>query len=123
MPNISTIDELKKQEEYTDMLKDILFMRYDNNQPKAHVRTYGCQQNVADSEKIKGMLEKMGCELTENTEDADIIIFNTCAVREHAEDRVGGAVAATDVILVPLLFVGQLPEVRHALLGERQTAP
>lgn len=85
---------LKKQDEYTDMLKDILYMRYNNNQPKAFVHTYGCQQNVADSEKLKGMLEKMGCMLTEKKEEADIIIFNTCAVREHAEDRVFGNVGA-----------------------------
>ncbi len=83
---------LQKQEEYTELLRDILPLRYDREHPKAFVHTYGCQQNVADSEKIKGMLEKMGCELTENKEEADIILFNTCAVREHAEDRVFGNV-------------------------------
>ncbi len=86
--------EFVRQEEYTEILKDILFIRANNKQPQALVRTYGCQQNVADSEKLKGMLEKMGCALTENEEDADIIIFNTCAVREHAEDRVFGNVGA-----------------------------
>ncbi len=85
---------LKEQKEYTELLKDILYIRYNNRQPKAFVRTYGCQQNVADSEKLKGMLESMGCELTEVKEEADIIIFNTCAVREHAEDRVFGNVGA-----------------------------
>lgn len=91
---INTVPELERQEEYTELLKDILFIRANNQQPKALVRTYGCQQNVADSEKLKGMLEKMGCALTEKEEDADIIIFNTCAVREHAEDRVFGNVGA-----------------------------
>ncbi len=82
------------QEEYTDLLKDILSARYQRAQPLAFVHTYGCQQNVADSEKLKGMLLQMGCALTESKEDADIIIFNTCAVREHAEDRVFGNVGA-----------------------------
>ena len=85
---------LVKQDEYTDMLRDLLSLRYDREHPKAFVHTYGCQQNVADSEKLKGMLEGMGCELTEEKEEADIIIFNTCAVREHAEDRVFGNVGA-----------------------------
>ena len=92
MNDIKTENELKKQEEITDMLKDILYIRYGNRQPLAFVHTYGCQQNVADSEKLKGMLIKMGCEMTEDKEQADIIIFNTCAVREHAEDRVFGNV-------------------------------
>ena len=53
--------------------------------PKAHIRTYGCQQNEADSERIAGMAAEMGYTLTENVEEADLIIVNTCAVREHAE--------------------------------------
>ncbi len=89
-----TYEMPEKQKEYADMLRDILYIRANNNTPKAFVRTYGCQQNVADSEKLKGMLEQMGCELTEEKEEADIIIFNTCAVREHAEDRVFGNVGA-----------------------------
>ncbi len=91
---INTQKTLEKQEEYIELLQDILYIRANNQQPKAMVRTYGCQQNVADSEKMKGMLEKMGCALTEELEEADIIIFNTCAVREHAEDRVFGNVGA-----------------------------
>lgn len=96
------------QIQYTDMLKDILFERAGGHKPLAHVRTYGCQQNVADSEKIKGMLEEMGCVLTEEPDDADIIIFNTCAVREHAEDRVFGNVGALKVLKrkKPSLLIG-----------------
>ena len=90
--NKITEAEIERQEQITDMLRDILFIRAGNQQPCAYVRTYGCQQNVADSEKLKGMLEKMGCALTEDEAKADIIIFNTCAVREHAEDRVFGNV-------------------------------
>ena len=58
--------------------------------PKALVITFGCQQNVSDSEKLKGMLIEMGYTLTDNEKQADFIIFNTCAVRGHAEDRVYG---------------------------------
>ena len=84
----------EEQTEYISLLGDILSERYHTDHPKAFVHTYGCQQNVADSEKIKGMLIEMGCELTEDKEEADIILFNTCAVREHAEDRVFGNVGA-----------------------------
>ncbi|MBQ2880978.1 MAG: tRNA (N6-isopentenyl adenosine(37)-C2)-methylthiotransferase MiaB, partial [Clostridia bacterium] len=52
---------------------------------KFFTQTFGCQQNVSDTEKIDGMLVQMGFEPTDNKEDADIIIYNTCAVREHAE--------------------------------------
>ena len=62
--------------------------------PKALVRTYGCQQNVADGERIKGMLSEMGFEFTEDEDEADFILFNTCAIREHAEDRVFGNIGA-----------------------------
>lgn len=59
-------------------------------EPKACVNTFGCQQNVSDSEHYKGMLTAMGYTITENPEEADFVLFNTCAVREHAEDRVFG---------------------------------
>ena len=52
---------------------------------KVFVQTFGCQQNEADSEKLLGMAEKMGYEKTDKPEDADLILVNTCAVREHAE--------------------------------------
>ena len=57
---------------------------------KAHTETYGCQQNVNDTERIRGMLEKAGFEFTEKAEEADLVIYNTCAVRENAEQRVFG---------------------------------
>lgn len=85
---------IMEQEEYISMLSDLLPLRSMGKVPKAHVRTYGCQQNVADSERIKGLLAEMGCEFTEDDAEADIVIFNTCAVREHAEDRVFGNVGA-----------------------------
>jgi tRNA-2-methylthio-N6-dimethylallyladenosine synthase len=58
-----------------------------------HIETYGCQMNVHDSEKVAGMLEEMGYKYTEDLEKADILLFNTCAVREHAEIRVLGRVS------------------------------
>ena len=64
------------------------------NKPLACVRTYGCQQNVADSERIKGQLQEMGFGFTDDTEKADLILFNTCAVREHAELKVYGNIGA-----------------------------
>ena len=62
--------------------------------PMAYVRSFGCQQNVNDGEKIKGVLLDAGFGLCDNVEQADLILFNTCAVREHAEDRVFGNVGA-----------------------------
>lgn len=59
---------------------------------KYFIVTYGCQMNVHDSEKIAGILETMGYTEAEKREDADIIVFNTCAIREGAEDRVFGNV-------------------------------
>ena len=56
----------------------------------AVVETFGCQQNVNDSQRLMGMLIEMGYTLTDEREEADIIIFNTCAVRENAEARVFG---------------------------------
>lgn len=62
--------------------------------PLAFVETYGCQQNSSDSEKIKGMLCDMGFDFCDNTQDADLVLYNTCAVRENAELRVFGNIGA-----------------------------
>lgn len=67
---------------------------YYETPPLAYVRSYGCQQNVNDGEKIKGVLQDVGYGLCDNVEHADLILFNTCAVREHAEQRVFGNVGA-----------------------------
>jgi len=58
-----------------------------------YVQTFGCQMNVRDSEVICGILQKEGFNLTDNPEAADIVIVNTCSVRQHAEDRVWNAIA------------------------------
>ena len=58
------------------------------------VDTYGCQQNEADSERLRGMLSRMGYVFTQNEFEADVALINTCAVREHAEMRILGNVGA-----------------------------
>ena len=60
----------------------------------AYVRSFGCQLNVSDGEKIKGLLRKMGFGFTDDESEADLIMLNTCAVRENAEDRVFGIVGS-----------------------------
>lgn len=69
-------------------------IRSRNHGRKALVETYGCQQNVNDSQRLMGMLREMGYELTENREEADLILMNTCAVRDNAEQRVFGNLGA-----------------------------
>jgi tRNA-2-methylthio-N6-dimethylallyladenosine synthase len=85
---------MAEQNEYKKKVKNIISAKFKDKQPKAFVHTYGCQGNVADSEHIKGQLIEMGYTMTQTLEEADIIIYNTCAIREHAEDRVFGNVGA-----------------------------
>ena len=66
----------------------------DIARPLAMVDTYGCQQNEADSEKLRGYLAEMGYGFTQDEFEADVVVVNTCAVREHAEMRVLGNVGA-----------------------------
>ncbi|MGN0467872.1 MAG: tRNA (N6-isopentenyl adenosine(37)-C2)-methylthiotransferase MiaB [Acutalibacteraceae bacterium] len=87
-------EELEKQEEYCQMVRTVLSSRFPLRKPKAYVHTYGCQGNVADGERIKGILVKLGYELTEDLDGADLVLYNTCAIREHAQDRVFGNVGA-----------------------------
>ncbi len=61
---------------------------------KYYIRTYGCQANVRDGETLAGMLEMMGYEKTDNEREADVLIFNTCAVRQAAEERVFGEIGS-----------------------------
>ena len=67
---------------------------YYDTPPMAYVHSYGCQQNVNDGEKLKGVLQDVGFGICDSVEQADLILFNTCAVREHAEQRVFGNVGA-----------------------------
>ena len=65
-----------------------------NRHPLAFVETYGCAQNENDSEHLKGMLSDMGYGFCDNAEDADLVLYNTCAVRENAGLRVFGNLGA-----------------------------
>lgn len=85
-------EEIKKQREYSQLVLSVNEAR--GKQPLALVRTFGCQGNISDSERIKGQLMQMGYGFTEDIEQADFVLFNTCAVREHAQDRVFGNVGA-----------------------------
>ncbi len=85
-------EEIAVQKEYAEKIR--AFYKEKGYRPKALVETYGCQQNENDSERIKGMLLEMGFSFTESRDEADLILFNTCAVREGAEMRVLGNIGA-----------------------------
>ncbi len=88
-------EEMRRyQQECSAQVREIMEIRARGPKPLASVHVFGCQQNVADAERMKGMLAEMGYGFTANDEEADLILFNTCAVREHAEDRVFGNVGA-----------------------------
>ena len=73
---------------------NVILDYYQDAPPTAFVHSFGCQQNVNDGEKILGVLVNAGYGRAAAPEEADLIIFNTCAVREHAEQRVFGNVGA-----------------------------
>ncbi len=75
-----------------EKLKEIISVKFSERQPLCFLHSFGCQQNVSDGEKIKEMLSRAGYGFTDAAENADLIIYNTCAVRENAEDRVFGAI-------------------------------
>ena len=89
-----TIDPEKIREQQAICAELFERLTADGRRPLALVDTYGCQQNEADSEKLRGYLAEMGCGFTQDEFQADVIVVNTCAVREHAEMRVLGNVGA-----------------------------
>lgn len=84
--------ELARQRGFEDKIRAMFAAREAH--PAACVDTFGCQQNVADGQKLMGMLESCGFTFTQDPGEADLVILNTCAVREHAEDRVFGNLGA-----------------------------
>ena len=76
-------EETARQKEYMDKVRALHERR--TTKPLAYVHTYGCQQNVADGERLMGMLREMGCEFTDDTKRAVIVLMNTCANRDNAE--------------------------------------
>ena len=87
MNDISKNDAKTMIRQYCDS-----FLEENGHRPMAYIYSYGCQQNVSDGEKLKGQLSLVGFEFIDDTELADMIIFNTCAVRENAENTVYGAI-------------------------------
>ena len=83
---MNTENEIEKQKEYIEKVKKI----NKNKNLKYSILTMGCQLNENDSEKLCGMLEEMGYTKTENQKEADLSLFNTCCVRENAEDKLFG---------------------------------
>ena len=83
-------EAIRRQEEFTRRIAAL--HQQKGRQPLAMVDTYGCQQNVADSQRLMGMLREMGCGFTQDAYMADIIVINTCAIRENAEKKVFGVV-------------------------------
>ena len=82
--------DIRRQREFIEKLAEI--HRREGRAPLAMVDTYGCQQNVADSQRLMGMLRDMGCGFTREAMEADIIVVNTCAIRENAEKKVFGVI-------------------------------
>ena len=90
-PKAVNEEEGKRQQEYLKQLKDLIGKRTEKNgkKPTCCVTTFGCQMNAKDSEKLVGILEEAGYEMIES-EDADFVIYNTCTVRDNANQRVYG---------------------------------
>jgi len=86
-------------------------IQHDASRPRVFIETYGCQMNVADSELIGGVLRGAGYAAAAHPEDADVILLNTCAIREHAEERVLRRLADL------ARFKHARPELRLGLLG------
>ncbi|MBO4601161.1 MAG: tRNA (N6-isopentenyl adenosine(37)-C2)-methylthiotransferase MiaB [Bacilli bacterium] len=89
LPNI--LDARKRTDKKTEYI--YLNEEYDKStfsSKKYYLRTYGCQMNVHDSEEISAHLESIGFEKTDDLENADLVILNTCAIRENAHDKLYG---------------------------------
>jgi len=80
------------------------------NKQKIYIETYGCQMNLADTEIVQGVLKRNGYEFTNDADQADVVLINTCAIREHAEERIYGRLGAFRAIKKhkPNLVVGIL---------------
>ncbi|MBR4173201.1 MAG: tRNA (N6-isopentenyl adenosine(37)-C2)-methylthiotransferase MiaB [Clostridia bacterium] len=92
MANYISEAELTKQKEFIKRLQNmnIEFFKINGRRPLCNTETYGCQQNENDTERIRGILQEAGYDFCDRAEDADLVIYNTCAVRENAEDKVFG---------------------------------
>lgn len=84
-------EEIERQKQFCAEIRKLNEGR-PGGLPLAYTQTYGCQQNVADSQRLMGMLRDMGCGFTQDPFEAGIIVINTCAIRENAEKKVFGVV-------------------------------
>lgn len=89
--NIPNLKEAKKRTN-KEVETNYYETKYQNtvNNKKYFLKTYGCQMNEHDSENMKAILEEMGFKETENMEDADLVLLNTCSIRENAHNKVFG---------------------------------
>ena len=89
------IDEaqISRQMEFCRLNSELLLQRF-GRRPRALVKIYGCQQNISDGQRIEGLLSEMGFDFCNEVDKADLVLFDTCAVRGHAEDRIYGNVGA-----------------------------
>ena len=85
---MTQIQEIEQQKQYIQKVAKF----NENRNLKYTILTFGCQLNENDSEKICGMVEQMGYTLTDKIEEASLAIFNTCCVRENAEERLFGKI-------------------------------
>ncbi|HOQ16241.1 MAG TPA: tRNA (N6-isopentenyl adenosine(37)-C2)-methylthiotransferase MiaB [Defluviitaleaceae bacterium] len=91
-PSMMTTEEAQRQETYIKQIRmqNDLEKSKTSKQKHYYIATFGCQMNAHDSEKLAGMLEQMGYQKTDQENEADFILYNTCCVRENAEQKVYG---------------------------------
>ena len=111
-------EDLRRQQEICEQIKNDWLAQ--GITPRAFVDTYGCQQNEADSERIRGMLASCGYAIVDTEEGADCIVINTCAIREHAETRVYGNVGA--LVHTKRRHPGQKIFLCGCMMGQSQVA-
>lgn len=113
--------DIQNQQEYIEAINQL-----NKESKKFNITTYGCQMNEHDSEKLVGMLQNMGYSQTENRKEADLVIFNTCCVRENAELKVYGNLGALknlkknrpDMIIAVCGCMMQQPQVVEEIKGK-----
>ncbi len=88
-PNLKDARKRKGEADYIEYSFDDYYLNIGQGL-NYRIQTYGCQGNEADSETMAGLFEKMGYKLASNEKEADVILLNTCAIRENAEDRIWG---------------------------------